>query len=106
MEELDSDPENAKPMTRLQAGYHYNGKPHHEVYIALLPTPDGTELPLYLKYGGWNACPESKVHTALARRWRKEYGAEIAVIASDIVEYTVTRPPATEEEALTLAWEH
>lgn len=93
------------PMTRLQAGFDHRNRPLLETFFALVPTADATTLPLHLRFGGWNACPDAPVHTAFARRWQARHGAEIASMAGDIVEYTVARPPQDDAEALALAWE-
>ena len=115
--EIDRDPEEAPgdqeiydvaatPRTSLQVGQGSNGQMLPEVFLAKVPTGEFWSLPIYLRFGGWNACAEPVVHAALARKWEHRFGAKIAVITSDTVEFTVDRPPATPEEALQLAWEH
>lgn len=93
----------ATPMTALAAGFGYTGKPHPEVFIGLIPADDSTTAAAHLRFGGWNACPLPEEHIALARYWRDRYGAEIAVLSADTVEFTVARPPATDQEAAELA---
>jgi hypothetical protein len=80
--------------------------PHERVHIALIPTSDRTEIPAYLHWGGWNACPEPHHHVAAARHWRDTYGAELISMASDVVEYRVARRPKDRAEATALAHEH
>jgi hypothetical protein len=75
-------------------------------WMILLPTPDPTEVPLLLRYGGWNDCPDAPVHTALLRHWRDRHGAQLAGIGVDRIEFLVERPPSTREAALELAMEH
>lgn len=94
------------PTHTLAAGHDFNNKPHDEVFIAILPTADGTTAARFMRFGDWNACPASDVHVALARYWRERFGAEMAVLSCDIVEFTVERPPATDEQAMELAWQH
>ena len=80
--------------------------PHDKVYIATLPTTQPWQAACYLKIGGWNAVPFAPEHAALWRYWGEKYGATVASITSDVVEFTVARPPQTREEALQLAREH
>jgi len=82
-----------------------SGKPLARVHLALLPTPRGWESAAFLRFGGWNACPEPEVHVALWRRWNELYGAEPVGISRDVVEGTASRPPADEAAAATLARE-
>ena len=81
-------------------------KPHDRVYLATLPTSQPWQAACYLKIGGWNAVPFAPEHAALWRYWGEKYGATVASITSDVVEFTVDRPPQTREEALQLAREH
>jgi hypothetical protein len=92
-------------MTSLQVGLDYNGKPRKEVFIAKLPTMDHWTIPLHLHFGGWNACPYPEEHAALARYWEEGYGARIAVVTSNTVEFTVERPPLDPEHCARLAQE-
>lgn len=96
---------NTAPMTRLTVGHDYTKKPLPEVSVATVPVPlaDPCELPVYLRFGGWNACPMPHVHMALALYWRERYGAEIVTVSGAIIEYVVARPPATDEQAAELA---
>ena len=59
----------------------------------------------WFPYGGWNACPEAEHFVSVAKHWFESYGAIPAVIAHDIVEFTVSQP-VSEEESLPLAKEH
>jgi len=92
-------PEGASPST----DYYSVKKP--AVTIALLPTSDPANVPLLLGYGGWNDCPMPEVHGAFFRYWGETYGAEPVVIARDVIEMTVGRPPLTRDAALALARE-
>jgi hypothetical protein len=78
-------------------------KPHEAVYIALLPTQSAWQSACYLKIGGWNEMPFAPEHSALWRYWEERYGAKVACIADDVIEFMVERPPQTREEALVLA---
>lgn len=39
------------------------------------------------------------------RYWRDRYGARIASMTDDVVEFTVDAPPSTQQQAYALAWE-
>lgn len=80
--------------------------PLERVHIALIPTTDRTEIPAYLHWGGWNACPAPEHHIAAARAWKTRYGAELVALTRDVAEYRITRRPSSREEAMTLAREH
>lgn len=78
-------------------------KPLDSVYIVLLPTRSAWQSACYLKIGGWNEMPFAPQHASLWRYWEDRYGATVACIADDVIEFTVERPPQTREEALVLA---
>lgn len=82
-----------------------SGKPKKEVAIVKIPTPRNWEAPAFVGMGGWNECPDAAVITAFAKRWFERYGAEIVSITHDVMEFTITRPPADRDLALTLARE-
>ena len=78
-------------------------KPHREVVLALFPTQAPWEVPVYLRFGNWNACPAPERHASLMKRWSAEFGAEPVGITHDVIEMRVTRPPSTKEAARALA---
>jgi len=96
----------AAPMTHLQVGFDHTGKPRREVFIAQLPTADYWAIPLHLRFGAWNACPEPPEHAIIAKHWEQRYGARIAALTFDTIEFTVERLPASVEECAALAREH
>ncbi|TLD72557.1 DUF4253 domain-containing protein [Phragmitibacter flavus] len=98
-------PDGTAPMTHLTIGSDHRGRPKSEVFIATIPTADSSAVPIFLRFGDWNACPSPHVHTAMARYWRDRFGAEIATLSSDVIEFTVARPPADDTQALELAWQ-
>jgi hypothetical protein len=77
---------------------------HERVHIALIPTNDRTEIPAYLHWGAWNACPAPYHHVVAARHWRDTYGAEL--VSHDVAEYRVARRPKDRAEAMALARDH
>lgn len=105
--ELESGdwPASVAPQSFMSASDIRTREPLERVHIALLPTGDATQVPAFLLFGGWNACPDAAVQVAAARYWRERYGAEIVAVTGDVVEYRTKRRPATREEAMTLARE-
>ncbi len=82
-----------------------NRKPLASVRIAKIPTLETWLVPIYLKCGGWNACPEAVDHAVVAKYWFDKYGAEIVAATGSVMEFEVARPAATKEAALELAKE-
>jgi hypothetical protein len=80
-------------------------KLHPWVLLGKIPTPHACQTPAYLKFGGWNECPEASVHVAAWRKWQDEYGAKILCVSGDIIEATVARPPVEKSECYKLARE-
>ena len=81
------------------------GQPYTHAHILLLPTTRAFEVPAYLKWGGWNACPPPEIHVAAMRRWGADYGAEIVGITGDVMNVRVQRRPASRDAAIALARE-
>jgi len=80
-------------------------KPKPEVFIGLIPVAQPWHVPAYLRPGSWNDCPDPEVHVAFFKRWFEQYGAVVTVISHDIIEFSVAKPPSTQEQALALAHE-
>lgn len=76
-----------------------------EVFILLVPAAEGYEVPAYLKWGGWNACPPSEYHVAILRSWHGRFGAELVGLGFDVMDLMVGRPPDSREAALEVARE-
>lgn len=75
------------------------------VFILLVKADYGWEVPAKLLYGGWNDCPVPQAHVGMAKRWFREYDAEIISIGRASLEMLVGKPPATRDAALKLAVE-
>jgi hypothetical protein len=80
-------------------------KVYDKVYIALIPTNNSWEVPAYLRYGNWNACPPAKYHVAALRKWNEKYGIELVSLINDVLEIRVKQKPTTKAEAIKLAKE-
>ena len=80
-------------------------RPFARVHVLFIPTADSWEVPAFLRWGGWNACPPPEHHVAALRRWHEAYGAELVGISRDFMDVRVPRPPCSREEALAVARE-
>jgi len=83
-----------------------SGQFHDHVHLLLLPAKGSWEVPAYLRWGNWNACPPPEYHVAALRRWNENYGAELVAINGDTMNLRVAHRPKTRSEALALAREH
>lgn len=81
------------------------GEPLSHVIGATMKVDHSWQIPAHFKYGGWNDCPAPEVHCALWKYWEEKYGAKIIGVSHDVLEAIVERPPTTNDEAMTLAWE-
>lgn len=81
------------------------GKAYDSVYVLFIPTEHSWEIPAYLRWGDWNACPPAEYHVAALRRWHDAYGLELVGINGDRMDTRVTKPPVQRAEALSVATE-
>lgn len=58
----------------------------------------------FIPMGGWNECPEAEEHMAIAKYWYEKYGAAVACISNDIIQYRLPQPIAG--DTMLLAEEH
>lgn len=104
--ELGEWPSTLSPNSSITANKDIlTGKFLEKVYIGLIPTGNPYEVPAYVKFGGWNACPAPEEQVAILRYWYDKYGAQVISMTFDIIECTVENPPKTKEESLALAKE-
>ncbi|MFT4076594.1 MAG: DUF4253 domain-containing protein [Asticcacaulis sp.] len=80
-------------------------KPLATAYIIMVPTTHSWEVPAYLRWGNWNACPPPEYHVALLRSWHERFGAEIAGLSGDVLNLQIIRPLREKDEALAVARE-
>jgi hypothetical protein len=80
-----------------------SGRFHPEVFIGLFPSHDSWHVPAFLRFGGWNDCPEPEAHVAILRHSNSTHGAELVGATSDVIELHVARPPRDRVSALSLA---
>lgn len=77
-----------------------------DLNIALAPTLYPWQLPAYLKFGNFNACPSADVHVALFKRWDELVGLQVIHMSHDSIDARMLRPPADPALALQLTQEH
>lgn len=82
-----------------------SGKFHDRVHILLVPTKLGWEVPAYLRWGDWNACPPPEYHVAALRSWHSDFAAELVGINGDTIDLRAATGPKTRESAMKLARE-
>lgn len=82
-----------------------SGKFHDRVHILLIPAREGWQVPAYLRWGDWNACPPPEYHVAALRSWHKEFSAELVGMNGDTINLRAANRPTTREHALKLAQE-
>jgi hypothetical protein len=81
------------------------GQAFERVHILLISTPNGWEVPAYLRWGDWNACPPPEYHVAALHSWHERYGVELVGIDGDTMNLRAARRPTSRDEALVLARE-
>ncbi len=62
------------------------------VVLAEIPVKHPWDIFAYLPFGGWNECPGMEEQRAAAKYWFEEYGAELAVMSADVLEYILPAP--------------
>jgi hypothetical protein len=102
-------PDGVAPNSRWAIGAgvtHDDDMNAYDVTVGLFPHPEGWKVPAVMKFGRWNACPRPEEHCGIMRFWEDAYGARLACMTQDTVEFLVSRPPTTKKAALQLARDH
>lgn len=63
-----------------------------ELYLVEVPVKEPWEVFAYIPMGGWNECPKAEEHMAIAKYWYEKYGASVAYISNDVIEYYLPQP--------------
>lgn len=82
-----------------------SGRFHDRVHILLIPTKYGWEVPAYLRWGDWNACPPPEYHVAALRGWHSRYAVDLVGINGDTMNLRAARRPKSRDAAMALARE-
>jgi len=99
-------PTDVAPSTAISVPYHWQTRePYPQIVIGLVPTTTSWQLPAYLRFGDYNACPNPAEHASVLKRWEEQYGAEVVSMTHDTIELRVAHPPTTRERAIALAYE-
>jgi len=95
---VDNDPPGPTIATDI-----LSGKFHDRVHIILIPTRSSWEVPAYLRWGDWNACPPPEYHVAALRTWHEQFGVELVGLNGDTMNLRAGRRPITRQRATALA---
>lgn len=68
--------------------------------LAEIPVEHSWQVFAWLPFGGWNNCPDTQELMETAKYWFEQYGAVPAVIAHDVLEFTVPQPVSKEQAGL------
>lgn len=90
---------------RFMAYESYSGDSIEEVVLFQIPVKNPWEIVAWLPMGGWNECPCAEDMLAVARYWYEKYGAVIATVSHDTLEFYVEEKVRDKKKALDLAEE-
>lgn len=74
------------------------------LYLVEVPVKEPWKVFAYIPIGGWNECPKAEEHMAIAKHWYEKYGASVAYISNDVIEYYLPQPVTG--DTMLLAEEH
>lgn len=74
------------------------------LYLVEVPVKEPWQVFVYIPFGGWNECPNAGEHIAVAKYWYEKYGASVAYISNDLIEYHLPQPATG--DTMSLAEEH
>lgn len=63
-----------------------------ELYLVEIPVKEPWQIFAYIPFGDWNECPKAEEHMAIAKYWFEKYGACVAYISNDVIEYYLSSP--------------
>ncbi len=74
------------------------------VYLVEVPVKEPWQIFAYIPMGDWNECPTAEEHMAVAKYWYEKYGAVVAHISNDMIQYYLPKPVT--DNTMPLAEEH
>lgn len=83
----------------------YRGDGIEDVILFKIPVKNPWEVVAWLPMGGWNECPPADEMMAVAKYWYEKYGAVIATMGHDTVEFYVEHKVEDADAAMELAKE-
>jgi hypothetical protein len=98
-------PDEVRPIDNFTVPYNpYDSqKLLDSLSIGLVPTQTSWQVPAFLRFGGFNACPFPAEHAAILKHWEERYGTELVSMTHNTIELAVAKPVTKKEEALELA---
>lgn len=63
-----------------------------DLYLVEVPVKEPWKVFAYIPFGDWNDSPKAEEHMAIAKYWYEKYGACVAYISNDVVEYYLSCP--------------
>ena len=73
------------------------------VYLVEVPVKEPWQVFAYIPMGEWNECPTAEEHMAVAKYWYEKYGAVVAHISNDMIQYYL--PKSVKGDTMSLAEE-
>jgi hypothetical protein len=99
-------PTDMAPSTTISVPYDWQThEPYPHIAIGLVPTTTSWQVPAYLRFGDYNACPNPAEHASIMKRWKEQYDTEVMSMTHDTIELHVAHPPTNRDRAITLAYE-
>ena len=84
--------------------WNYDSEFTKPVVLAKIPVKEPWKVFAYLPFGGWNECPDTLEHMAVAKYWYQKFGALPAALSHDELEFYLPQP-LDKEQALQTAQE-
>ncbi len=105
LEEMLEEMDEIEGLEHFIAYQSYDHDGIEEVMLFEIPVRNPWEIPAWLPMGGWNECPCAEEMIAVAKYWYDKYGAVIATVSHDTLEFYVEKCVSDSEQAMELAKE-
>ena len=104
LDQLVGEIEGGEGIDRFLSLWDLHGTRTVPVVLAEIPVKNPWEVFAFLPFGGWNDCPSSEEHMAVAKYWFETYQAVPALMTHDVLEYDLPKP-VTRKQQVELAME-
>ena len=91
MDQLVGEIEGGEGIDRFLSLWDLHGTRTVPVVLAEIPVKNPWEVFAFLPFGGWNDCPSSEEHMAVAKYWFETYQAVPALMTHDVLEYDLPK---------------